>query len=237
MIDYEKQKEIVSSSFDALVRYVSRQEFENYYLQLNEDDRVLQSTYELKSIFLCNYQQKTGKTKEETEQLYKLAERFVKNQYAKVCRARKYIADLLKAGPCVFATLTFTNECLQNTKQETRRKLVERYLKSQADCYIANLDFGSQFEREHYHAIIRSARINPTEWKYGALNVKKITIKNEKALAKYINKLSNHSFKNTTSKLERLIYSKERPTRKEIQEYEESTNREIDLFETRPTSS
>lgn len=111
---------------------------------------------------------------------------------------------MLTRFECVFLTLTFTDKVLNSTTQETRRRYVSRWLKSKSDYYIANIDYGSENEREHYHAII-NCRVD-NSWEYGAINFKQITNKNEKALAKYINKLTNHAIKATT-KQNKVIYS------------------------------
>ena len=122
-------------------------------------------------------------------------------------RLRWRVENMLKAGNCVFATLTFTDSVLQNTSPETRRRYVTRYLKSQQAQYVANIDYGGKNGREHYHAVVQG-RIDPLAWSYGALNVKKVrdTSKPIK-LAKYVNKLSNHAIKETC-KRNAIIYSR-----------------------------
>ena len=126
-------------------------------------------------------------------------------------RLNKKITDMLFVGQCYFVTLTFTDVTLNSTNELTRRRYVSRYLKSQTPYYIANIDFGSQREREHYHAIV-FGQMDFTLWhKYGAINCKTIFTKFNDAstvkLAKYITKLTNHAIKNT-AKNSRCIYSK-----------------------------
>lgn len=111
---------------------------------------------------------------------------------------------------CVFVTLTFTDEVLASTSAETRRRYVQRYLKSQAQGrkYVANIDFGKENHREHYHAVVEG-RLDPLQWSYGALNVKQVRKTSKPAaLAKYVAKLSNHAIKETC-KRSVLIYSRE----------------------------
>lgn len=134
-------------------------------------------------------------------------------------RLRKRISQML-AFPCLFLTLTFTDKTLDNTSKDTRRRYVINYLKSFDSYYIANIDFGRKNEREHYHAIICSDKIDYSSWhKYGAIKGEKVrnnlsiddfgVISNEsnERIAKYINKLTNHAIKETT-KANRIIYSR-----------------------------
>lgn len=149
----------------------------------------------------------------EEEQLKKIdyyleAEKILKATLNRNTRLRSRVASLIEK-PSVFVTLTFTDNCLNSTSFETRRRYVHYFLKSCGGRYVANLDFGSKNGREHYHAIIQVDRINPTQWKYGALNVKKIRSSSEPlALAKYISKLTNHAIKETT-KRSAIIYSRD----------------------------
>lgn len=116
----------------------------------------------------------------------------------------------------IFGTLTFTNEVLDKTSPETRRKYVSRYLKSISSSYIANIDFGDKSknpqsnEREHYHCLIAVESV-PQSWKYGFCKFD-IVPKEEvdcKRVSKYIAKLSNHALKvERTGKAKRLIYSR-----------------------------
>lgn len=108
-----------------------------------------------------------------------------------------------------FVTLTFTDTVLQSTSDKTRRKYVELYLKEQSGGfpYIANIDFGSENGREHYHAVC-GFRLNPSSWSYGALNVKKIRKSTKPiVLAKYVSKLTNHAIKETCRRA-CIIYSR-----------------------------
>lgn len=122
-------------------------------------------------------------------------------------RLKNRIAQMLSLGTCKFVTITFTNEVLDKTTKDTRRQYVRRWLQ-QYGYYIANIDFGSHTEREHYHAIILADYI-PKTWLHGFIDVKTARTKNASnvRLAKYISKLTNHAIKETT-KQQRLIYSK-----------------------------
>lgn len=110
----------------------------------------------------------------------------------------------------LFLTLTFTDDILQSTSQQTRRRYVARYLKSLQNNidYTANIDFGDKNEREHYHANVLSyGNIDFTGWKYGIINCQTIHIQNEKALSKYLCKFKFHATKDSTSN-QRIIYKR-----------------------------
>ena len=110
--------------------------------------------------------------------------------------------------PCLFLTFTFDEIVLQKTNADTRRQKVIRYLKSYNVPYVANIDFGKQNGREHYHAIIQTDNVDYSLYDYGALNGKKIVSTSDNVkLAKYISKLTNHAIKDTT-KRNSIIYSR-----------------------------
>lgn len=115
-----------------------------------------------------------------------------------------------------FGTLTFTDEVLNKTNIETRRKYVTRFLKSISNSYLANIDFGDKEknpqsnEREHYHCLINCEHL-PTGWKYGFCKFLKVRRceEDKQRVSKYIAKLTNHSLKvERTGKARRLIYSR-----------------------------
>ena len=145
----------------------------------------------------------------ENEFLYNETLKINKADLNRNCRLKKRIAKYLSMGQCLFLTFTFNDMCLNNTSEETRRKYVRRFLKSYSNCYVANIDYGLENEREHYHAVmVYPFRIDSTEWPHGFSNIKKVKIGSESAISKYINKLTNHAIKNT-SKRNALIYSQD----------------------------
>lgn len=148
----------------------------------------------------------------------------------RVQRLRAKIERWLDRGYVYFLTLTFTDSVLERTTESTRRQMVHRYLSKWDLVYCANLDFGSQNGREHYHAIICSQMPLGTEYEYhGKHRVLKtdllqewsqkhgyssckgpISLDASTPLAKYVSKLSNHAFKPTAVK-RRPIYNKTEP--------------------------
>lgn len=154
---------------------------------------------------------------------YLEAEKINHADHARTKRLRDRVSlMLLFYGSVSFVTLTFRDEVLEKTNDLTRKRYVERFLKSQAQTYagcdgmyIANKDFGKENGREHYHALI-SGRINLKEWDYGFIFAEQVRVnpnkpdKTEKhcrKLSKYIAKLTNHAIKSTT-KRSPLMYSK-----------------------------
>lgn len=126
-------------------------------------------------------------------------------------RLKQRIEDMLLNGSCIFLTLTFNDETLSTTTEKQRRVAVSRYLKQYQTKYVANIDFGSENHREHYHAIINTDKVNYSTWRYGAINGERIRNRNincdKQKLAKYICKLSNHAIKETTRRCS-LLYSR-----------------------------
>lgn len=146
------------------------------------------------------------------EKEFKEALKILHANYYREARLKARIEKMLLNGSCLFLTLTFNDNALITTNEKQRRVAVSRYLK-QFNCqYVANIDFGKDNGREHYHAVINTDSINFESWrKYGNINAERIRNKNivsDKAkLAKYISKLSNHAIKETT-KRSSLIYSR-----------------------------
>lgn len=140
------------------------------------------------------------------KELIKKCERLYNAHRRKSQRLRSRIDNLLSKD-CVFLTLTFKDEVLNNTNTLTRRKYISRFLKSFNVPYIANIDFGALNEREHYHSILQIEKINLTSYDYGFIYAERIYNKNSLSLAKYINKLTNHALKETAGE-DRLIYSR-----------------------------
>ena len=137
----------------------------------------------------------------ENEFLYNEAKKINKADLNRNVRLKKRITKYLSMGQCLFLTFTFNDMCLNNTNEQTRRKYVRRWLKEYSSYYVANIDFGSRNEREHYHALICVDRVDPTTWNNGTINVKRVKPTSDgKALAKYISKLTNHAIKETTKR-------------------------------------
>lgn len=125
-------------------------------------------------------------------------------------RLKKRISHIvLNSDNSMFLTLTFTDNILSSTSAETRRRYVSRYLKSFGVPYVANIDFGKNTEREHYHAVI-GCLVPSSSWSYGFSKNKPIPrkdIDDITRLSKYTSKLTNHAIKETTHRYA-LLYSR-----------------------------
>lgn len=131
----------------------------------------------------------------------------------KTRRVRRKILSIMVSGSCSFLTLTFTDDVLNSTTEETRRRYVSRFLKSITNNYVGNIDWGKENGREHYHAVISGIDINMSSWdKYGFSDCRTIGRKNDDTtsskISKYLYKLSNHATKEST-KRKKIIYSRD----------------------------
>lgn len=131
---------------------------------------------------------------------------------SKISKLRKKLKAMIKVTPFVyFLTLTWRDDVLDSTIQKTRRTYVQRFLSSHNFIdYHANIDFGTSTEREHYHALIALKEDTLFEWSYGFYKYEPVTITSESIskLAKYVNKLTYHAYKDSTRN-ERAITPKQ----------------------------
>lgn len=142
--------------------------------------------------------------------IYKTAIALNNNFYHRKSRLKNRVTLMLNKGNCLFLTFTFTDIVLNTSNYDIRRRRVREFLKKYSDYYIANIDFGEDNGREHYHAIILCDYIDYTSWKYGALNGRKINddSKSIDNVSKYVTKLTNHALKKSTGKSHFLIYGR-----------------------------
>lgn len=174
----------------------------NSYKRLTEDKKTL-----------CNL---VGVSENELNELLKELNRVNQRR----CRLRRYIKLILnRSVESYFITFDFADSCLNKFKQDSRYQKVKRTLneviKQYGGYYIANIDF-SEKGREHYHCILSLRKhVKYTELhdlmynkckyqKYGCIDIMGVWSDNEKRLARYLDKLTNHAFKNTT----KVIYSR-----------------------------
>jgi len=129
---------------------------------------------------------------------------------------KRRIEEMLETNNCYFLTLTFNDRFLsRDITTETRRRYISRFLKEQCKCYVANIDFGSEKHREHYHAVVvpKSVKIDFGKYrnKFDASNINCVKVwnnaKSKDTYTMYINKLTNHSLKDNGF-YKRLIYSR-----------------------------
>lgn len=122
-----------------------------------------------------------------------------------------------------FLTLTFDDNTLSTTNEITRRSYITRFLKYHFEDYVANVDYGDENGREHYHAVVGGVQwlvkmegnhnrlICPPErkWRYGFLDIDRVSVNSEKGLTEYLLKLTSHAVKRSTDPLsKRIIYAR-----------------------------
>lgn len=163
------------------------------------------------------------------EDVFRVSKNLNQSRYCRYKKCKNKIGSIIEGGCAWFGTLTFKNEVLEATTQQTRRRYVSRLLKSVSACYVANIDFGDKIknpqsnEREHYHFVCYSVdKPNLDLWKerYGFVKCVKCGCaeKDIKKVCKYTAKLSRHALKVSTQKVKqdgviganapRLIYSR-----------------------------
>lgn len=138
------------------------------------------------------------------------------NTHARRKRCKVKIGDIVFDGKAYFLTLTFSDDSLADSTEKRRRIWVSRLLKRYCVKYVANIDYGEQNGREHYHAI---ADIDPSNvdklkksWKcHGFLDIRKVgdSQADLDKTTKYVDKLTSHAFKDSTHR-RRLIISRDR---------------------------
>lgn len=101
----------------------------------------------------------------------------------------------------VFGTLTFRDDVLEKTCKRTRARYITKFLSQETYHYIANIDFGKENDREHYHFVAMiEKKMNLQNWIYGGNKVNIVPIdKNEmQSVKNYLLKINNHSYKEST---------------------------------------
>ena len=142
--------------------------------------------------------------------IVKMANNINHANYKRVQRIKKRIANIIEHNEAYFITITFNDNALSSTSEQTRRRYVSRWLKEYSNEYVANIDYGGRNGREHYHAVVKFNGISlPKDWPYGFIKVDKVRTSeaDTKRVSKYISKLTNHAIKNTT-KSKRILYSR-----------------------------
>ena len=125
-----------------------------------------------------------------------------------VCRLRSRIELMLNLGDCIFLTFTFTDTSLSKYNTDYLRLCVKRYLNLYSALYIANVDYGKENGRIHFHAVALTSHVNFKAWKFGAINAERIhSVEDSLCLARYVTKLSNHALKESTRR-QSIIYSR-----------------------------
>lgn len=160
------------------------------------------------------------------QDLLRIANNIVSAKSKRKCRIKSKIDRFCVGKRSIFATITFTDAVLASTTEEQRRRYVRRYLKRYADVYVANIDYGSKNEREHYHAFIfclDPKGLDLKKWKYGSIDVERVrpAANGSERMSKYISKLTNHALKDH-GKMPRMIFSRHPlKTKEQLNEWRE----------------
>lgn len=232
-IDYKFKSEVLKTDIPKLANQISKAIYAQYALEtwgeIIKSNMDYDTAIEKRCFLLANFPRE-----------YEEAEKINLARYKRVARLRKRINAILHNNEFVqFLTLTFSDDTIAKTSPETRRRYVQRYLTELKCDYVANIDFGAKNGREHYHAVIGDI-CDEKQWtKYGFINAlwvkigdeklrkipkryqelgeeeiaKRMQEDNEKRLAKYVAKLTNHAIKETT-KRSVILY----PKNKKLQE-------------------
>lgn len=109
-----------------------------------------------------------------------------------------------------FITFTFSDNSFSSLSKETRHRYIARFCKASSVEYIANIDYGGHFAREHYHACMvlseDKARALKKNYNLGFIDIRPVRSESDSLrVSKYINKLVNHAVKVTA---DRIIFSR-----------------------------
>lgn len=215
MINYKKKAELINSSLfneykkirksiQYFIRFGNGEEFfnENLYIE------------EVKCKGLYNYQ-----TALELENFYNNTYKEDWNECRKIYnahinrvkRVKDKVTKIFNTNKCIFVTLTFNDNSLNDLSSLTRRRYVQRFLEECSEDYVGNIDFGKKNEREHYHAVVQADKVDNTLWKYGIINFERVrsNVEDTSRISQYIAKLVNHAIKESTKQC-RLLYPKKR---------------------------
>lgn len=141
-------------------------------------------------------------------------ERILKSRYNKISRIKKHLIYILSHKRYnYFLTFTFDDYYI-NKCDRTKRDLIKNVLSKIDDAlYILNIDYGKKTEREHFHCILGTdnnldldsflKEIYPCFSSCIPINKSNDDIKR---LSKYVNKLSNHTCKDSTYN-KRIVYN------------------------------
>lgn len=196
MVDYEKKSKVLKTDLCKRINRIDRLTYLNSIEGIVHDYDLDSEYFDL----LLEYDYDDVKE----------ARKINKASYQRVKRLKDRITYLITNNVCLWCTLTFTDDVLNSTSPDTRKQYVRKYLKAISPNYIANIDYGSENEREHYHALVVADYVPSGSWSYGFDEYIKVRTKQTTSpvrMAKYISKLTNHAIKETTKRCS-IIYSR-----------------------------
>lgn len=216
MIDYELKSILLNTDLvymaNKIERYkyldLHREKYPNIYIPSNLDIQLLKMLHFGQEEILLNDGQIVN-----GEYIYQECLKINNSMIKRKIRLENRILNMLFQGKCYFVTLTFSDDVLNNTTPQARKRRVRDFLKENYLEYVANIDYGSKNDREHYHAVcLYKHKFDYSKWynkdypsRFNTQLIK-TSVKLDK-LAEYISILTNHAIKKTT-KRQPLIYSK-----------------------------
>jgi hypothetical protein len=196
------REEVSKAMKDNAIRTIALKRRENVIKDISEDTGEIDiyNKYQLKQA--------------EREELG-LEFRLYKANERRRAKIKARITRMIETNRALFLTLTFSEKMFaRNCSAETRRRYITRFLKSECSEYLANIDFGKEKHREHYHAVV-VPKTSIDFRKYhkifdSAILGEKIRVNDSslKFLSTYINKLTNHALKDN-GYYKRLIFSRD----------------------------
>lgn len=199
--DYAKKARVIQSGLPNIEKKISKAFYADW--KLHTDGEIIKTHYNietadyLQSFYLQN-----------DPENYAEAHKINVASYKRKQRLRKRLSQFLEDGRCCFLTLTFNDDILDHTSEQTRRDYIRKFLKSFGVPYVANKDFGKDFGREHYHAVIQKSRIDLKKYNYGFIFAETIRSASDRnKLSSYLDKLTNHAIKETTRRSV-ILYSR-----------------------------
>ena len=131
-------------------------------------------------------------------------------------RLEQRVSRLVYSENAIFLTLTFNDAFLKrNCSPQTLRRYMSRFLKEQCCDYVANIDFGEDNDRVHYHALVvpKNSSIDFARYREmfdnSNINAKRVrqAERSVTGIGLYINKFTLHALKDN-GHYQRLIYSR-----------------------------
>ena len=196
------REEIASSMKDNAIRKIALRRREHIFKDISEETGEIDiyNKYQLKNA--------------ENEDLG-LEFRLYKANERRRAKIKTRITRMLGSNKALFLTLTFSDKMFaRNCSPETRRRYITRFLKSECIEYLANIDFGKENHREHYHAVVvpkTTIDFNKYRKAFDSnINAKQIRVDDNsiRFVGMYINKLTNHALKENGF-YKRLIFSRD----------------------------
>lgn len=206
--NYELKAKVLTNGMVEAQRKLSLTYFKKYQEEkaLIENGEIIENWKPLNDNEIKTYEMMAQAFPMEWKEAYRVNDA----SYKRTKRLKERIKSMITSGSCIFLTLTFRNDVLETTSEDTRKQYIRKALKTMSNNYIANIDYGTKNEREHYHAIVLADKVSQKQWKYGNLDFERVRTNQEDSpvkIAKYITKLTNHAIKETV-KQNRLIYSR-----------------------------